>query len=203
MPTLYYCETLNPQKACTVAKLVNAELDYVRVALEKGEHKQPAHLLRHPQGRVPVLVHGDEHVWESAAIMVWLSERANSDLWPADDTQPEVMKWLMFDAFTFLPLAGAFYFEHYIKPVLGIGTPDESVLVQKTPAFHEAARILDARLAQATFLAGERLSIADVALSATLLHAERIRLPLEPHANIRRWHEKLMEIEAFRSPFPD
>lgn len=36
-----------------------------------------------PSGRVPVLIDGDLHVWESLAICEWAAERAPS-LWPAD-----------------------------------------------------------------------------------------------------------------------
>lgn len=38
-----------------------------------------------PAGKVPVLIDGDEHVWESLAILEHLAERfPNAGLWPAD-----------------------------------------------------------------------------------------------------------------------
>jgi glutathione S-transferase len=204
MATLYYCETLNPQKVCAVAKHLNVPLDYVRVELKTGEHKTPEHLARHPQGRVPVLVNEGECIWESAAIMTWLSIRAGSDLWPAHepDRQVEVLRWMLWDAFTWLPAAGPFYFEHHIKPLLGFGVADEAALAAKTPAFHQAAQLLDAQLATRAFVTGDKLSIADFAIGATLPYAERIHLPLAPYANIRRWHGRLMELEAWRNPWP-
>ena len=34
---LYYAETLNPQKACAVAKYVSADVEFVHVDLGKGD----------------------------------------------------------------------------------------------------------------------------------------------------------------------
>jgi glutathione S-transferase len=204
MPTLYYSDTLHPQKVCAVAKYLGVPLDYVRVDLRRGEHKTPEHLARHPQGKVPVLIDGETRLWESNAIMSWLSIQAGSELWPAREParQAEVLRWLLWDGFTFLPAAGSFYFEYYVKPRLGFGEPDPAVLVAKAPAFHAAAGLLDAELGKRKYIAGDALSIADFSIAATLPHAERIHLPLDGYANIQRWHAQLMELPAWRDPWP-
>jgi glutathione S-transferase len=204
MATLYYCETLNPRKTCALAKHLEIPLDYVRVDLAKGEHKTPAHLERHPQGKVPVLVTEHETIWESAAIMTWLAHEAGSELWPHEAAQQvEVVRWLMWDAFTFLPAAGTFYFEHHIKPALGIGAPDTAAVQAKTPAFHQAASLLNAQLATRSYVTGDALSIADFAIGATLPHAREIGLPLDAYPHIQRWHASLMELAAWRNPWPE
>src|SRR6478735_10459234 len=41
---LYYFETLNPRKACRVAKYLGSPVEFVRVDLTKGEHKKPGYL---------------------------------------------------------------------------------------------------------------------------------------------------------------
>ena len=85
---LYYFETMNPRKACVTAKYLGSPVEYVRLDARKGEHKSPAHLARNPNGKVPVLVDGDKTLWESAAIMVYLANKAGSDLWPARGPRP-------------------------------------------------------------------------------------------------------------------
>ncbi len=203
-PKLYYFETLNPRKACAAAKYVGADVEFVRVDLSQGEHKRPEHLARNPNGKVPVLVHDGQNLWESVAIMARLSTITGSDLWPANDSQrqAEVLRWASWDAFHFLPRAGAFYFEHYIKPRLGLGAPDEAKLAEVAPAFHEVARILDDELSQRPFVVGARPTIADFCLAATLPHAEQIHLPVVRYTNILRWHDRLMELPGWREPFP-
>jgi glutathione S-transferase len=200
---LYYFETLNPQKACAVAKYLDSPVEYVRVDLSKGEHKQPAHMKRNPNGKVPVLEHEHGFLWESAAIMAWLARRAESPLWPEEgDEQTELLRWISWDATFFVRRAGTFYFEHYIKPLLRMGAPDEQKIAAVTPEFHESAAVLDAHLSGRKFVLGERLTIADFCIGATLLHADQIHLPLASYTHVRRWHDRLMELPAWRNPWP-
>lgn len=51
-------------------------------------------------------------------------------------------------------------------------------------------------------LVGEALSVADFAVAITLPYAQQARLPLEGFPEIRRWHARLNELEAWREPFP-
>jgi glutathione S-transferase len=202
---LYYFETVNPRKACATAKYLGLSVNFVRLDVGKGEHKSAEHLARNPNGKVPVLVDGDVLLWESMAIMLYLAGKADSPLWPANDParQAEVLRWMSWDAFHFLPRAGAFYFQHHIKALFGMGKPDQAVLDAATPGFHESAKILNDRLAQTKFVTGDTLTIADFCLAPTLPHAEEIHLPWEPYRNIRRWHDDLMAIDAWANPWPE
>jgi glutathione S-transferase len=91
---LYYFETLNPRKACAVARYLNSPVEFVRVDLGKGEHKAPSYLAINPNGKVPALTDGDRKIWEANAIMAYLARAAGSDLLPSDDRQIEVTRWL-------------------------------------------------------------------------------------------------------------
>jgi glutathione S-transferase len=201
---LYYFETPNPRKVCATAKHLGLPLDYVKLNAAKLEHRSPAHLARNPNGKVPVLVDGETHLWESAAIMAYLAAKTGSDMWPAGDAvrQAEIMRWVMWDAFNFTPKVGQIYYQRHIKPKFGLGVPDEAAIEAAAPGLHSAAKLLDAHLAGREYVAGRNLSIADFCLAATLPHAEEIRLPLEPYGNIRRWHDGLMKIPAWRDPWP-
>jgi glutathione S-transferase len=201
---LYYYETMNPRKACATAKYLALPVDYVRVDLGKGEHKTPDYLARNPNGTVPTLEDGADTLWESMAIMVRLCERAESQLWPthAPGLAADVVRWLSWDAFHFAPHASTFYFEHLVKPKFGLGAPDQARLERATPALHNAARLLDAHLGEHAYLVGDSLTIADFCLAVLLPYSEQIELPLADYRNIQRWQGRLMELEAFRDPWP-
>lgn len=199
---LYYCDTLNPRKACAVARYLNAPVDYVWVDLAKGEHKTPEFLAINPNGKVPVLQDGDLTLWEANAIMCYLSDKADAALWPHDARQIEVMRWLSWDAQHFTRHAGTLYFENMIRPLIGMGAPDAVAVKSATGLFMASAAILDAHLSKREYLVGDALTVADFATAATLPYADAARIPLAEFPAIERWHARLQQLPAWRAPFP-
>lgn len=200
---LYYYETLNPRKACAVAKHLRLPLEYIRIDLGKGEHRTPEFRAINPNGKVPALRDGDTNLWESNAIMCYLAKKAGSDLWPGDDERRiDVIRWLSWDALHFTRHGGNLYFEHIIKRKFALSEPDPAAVAEATKYFQQYAAVLDNHLRGRKYLVGDRLSVADFAVAATLPYAEDAKLPIADHPEIRRWHERLNELEAWREPYP-
>ncbi|SMF13777.1 glutathione S-transferase [Tistlia consotensis] len=200
---LYYAETLNPRKACAVAKQLQVPLDYVRVDLGKGENRTPAFLALNPNGKVPVLELGDGRtLWESNAIMAHLARQAGSELWPADgERQIEVLRWLAWNDVHFTRHAGTLYFERIIKPMFGIGAENAAATEEATGFLRRFGKVLDDHLRGRHWLLGDAMTIADFA-AAIALPYRAARLPLDDFDEIRRWHGQLQELPAWREPFP-
>jgi glutathione S-transferase len=200
---LYYFETINPQKACAVAKYLNSPVEFVRIDLSKGQHKSPDYLAINPNGKVPTLVDGETRIWESNAIMCHLARKAKSDLWPVDPAkQIDVIRWLSWNSEHFTRHAGTLYFNYVIKPKFNLGEIDQRAVEEATDFLRQFGAVLDDQLAGKTFLLGDHLTVADFAVSVTLPYAETIRLPFEKFGNIARWKSHLAEIPAWREPFP-
>ncbi len=201
---LYYFETPNPRKPCAVAKHLGSPVEFVRVDLTKGEQKDPAFLDVNPNGKVPALQDGDVKLWEGHAIMAYLAQKAGSDLWPNDRTaQIEVVKWLNWDTAHFSRHAGRLLFNNFIKPHFGIGDPDQAEIEDATGFFKQFATVLDDHLKGKAHIVGETRTIADFAVASFLPTAEEAKLPLEGCDEIRRWHDAMMELEAWREPWPE
>ena len=200
---LHYAEVLNPRKVCALAKYIDAPVTYIHVDLSKGAHLTPAFRDLNPNAKVPILEDGDLVLWESDAIMCRLARRAESDLWPADDRQVDVIRWLSWNQVHFQPLGGTFYFEHVIKTKFGIGAPDEEKLARSHKPFRTFAGVLDHHLSEREWLVGTAPTIADFSVSSTLPYAEAARLPLDGFPAIERWHDRLNRLEAWRNPFPN
>jgi glutathione S-transferase len=199
---LYYAETLNPRRACAVARHLNSPVQFVHVQLGKGEHKTPGFTALNPNQKVPVLDIGGRTIWESNAIMCFLARFAGSDLWPQDDRQVEVMRWLHWDSLHFLPVTGEYYFQHIIKPMFGLGEPDVAALDKATAGFQRFGAVLNDHLRGRKFLIGDTLTVADFAVGITFPYAEKAQIPLAQFPEIQRWHERLNELPAWREPFP-
>ena len=200
---LYYAETFNPRRACAVAKYLEAPVDYVRVDLAHGEHRQRPYLALNPNGKVPLLVDGALRLWEADAIMVHLATRAGSDLWPSDPAQQvEVLRWLSWNMAHFSRHGSTLYFEYLIKPWLGMGEADATAVAEAGKFFRQFAAVLDAHLADHEWLVDERLGVADFAVSTPLGWAKEARLPLDGFGHLARWHRQLQALPAWREPFP-
>jgi glutathione S-transferase len=199
---LYYAETTNPRKACVVAKHLNSPVEFVHVDLRKGENRTPEFLALNRNGKVPVLETGGGSLWESNAIMCYLARIAESDLWPNDDRQIEVMRWLSWDSQHFTRHAGSLYFQHIIKPAFGLGGPDPAVVEEATGFVKRFAAVLNDHLSGRDYLVGNGLTVADFAVAITLPYAERARIPLAEFPEIGRWHGRLSELPAWVEPFP-
>lgn len=199
---LYYFETLNPRKACAVAKYLNSPVEFVRVDLGKGESRKPEFLAINPNGKVPALTDGDTRLWEADAIMGHLARAAGSDLLPGDARQIDVMRWLSWSSQHFTRHAGNLYFQHIIKPKFALGAPDAKEVEEATGYFKQFAQVLNDHLRGRKYLVGDALTVADFAVGITLPYAAEAKIPIGGFSEIERWHARLNELPAWREPFP-
>ena len=200
---LYYFETLNPRKACAVARYLNSPVEFVHVNLAKGEHKTADYLAINPNGKVPALLDGDLRLWEANAIMCHLARKAGSDLWPQDDTRKiEVIRWLSWNSEHFTRHASKLYFEYLIKPKFGLGEQDQAGINEATGFFKQFAGVLNDHLRGRKYILGDTLTVADFAVGITLPYAKQANIPLGGCPEIERWHAHLNELPAWREPFP-
>lgn len=199
---LYWFDTVNPRKACAVAKYLQSPVKFERVDLGRGEHKRPEYLALNPNGKVPTLVDGTRTLWEANAIMCHLAARADSDLWPQDDRQVEVIRWLSWDLAHFYRAGSSLYFEYIIKPRFGLGDVDPGEVKRAGKEWRRFATILDSHLHDRRWLVGNGITVADFAVASVLPYAERACIPLDEFPNVRRWHDRLNELDAWREPYP-
>ena len=199
---LFYAETINPRKACAVARYLNVPIDYVHVDLGKGENRTPEYLAVNPNGKVPAFEDGDLKLWEANAIMCYLARAAGSDLWPGDARQIEVIRWLCWNSEHFTRHAGSLYFQNIVKPALGFGEPDEAEVKEAIGFVRRFGAVLNDHLRGRKYLVGDALTVADFAVAATLPYAAKAKIPVEEFPEIMRWHARLNELPAWREPFP-
>jgi len=203
MRKLYYAETLNPRKVCALARYLGSPVEYIRVDMAKGQHKTAEFLAMNPNGKVPVLQTETGILWESNAIMCRLAQLAGSELWPGDPArQVDLIRWLCWDGQHFSRHGGTLYFEHIIKPRIGMGEPDAKTVETAIGFMRQFLAVLDAHLQQQDFVMGGRLGIADFAIGISLPYADTARIPLADFPAVRRWHDRLCALPGWLDPFP-
>ena len=153
MLKFYFSGAPNPTKVALF--LEESELPYepIPVDTRKGEQFAPDFLKINPNGKVPAIVDGENVVFDSNAILLYLAEKTGKFL-PANPARGELLSWLMFVATGVGPYSGqAVHFKHY--------APENIAYAHKRYQF-EAMRhyaILDQRLATRKYLVAETYTI--------------------------------------------
>ena len=202
---IYWIKAQAPRRVLALAKHLGIEAEFIEVDLMAGGLKSPAYAAMNPNKKAPVLVDGDQVLWESSAIMAYLCIKAGSDMWPARNApeQVEVLRWLSWNDCHWSPAVGPFYFEHVVKSTFNLGPPDQESLKSNVPNLLKFAGVLDQHLSGRTYAACGRLTIADFQLASMANYWRESEMPFEAHTNIVRWLEDLKRIPAWAHPWPE
>lgn len=124
----------------------------------------PAHLARHPFGRIPVLSHGDFVLYETAAITRYVDEAFDGPaLQPASAQARARMNQVigLLDAYAYRPMVWGVFVQRVRRPAEGHAV-DEPEVARSLIAADRVLKVLDQALAQHARLAGPSLSLADL-----------------------------------------
>lgn len=171
-----------------VAKALGVQLNLKEVDLFKQEHLNPEFVKLNPQHTVPTLVDNGFVIWESRAILVYLVEKYGKDdsLYPKDPQgRALINQRLYFDMGTLYKALGEYYYAPLMNKKVG---PEE---LKKS---EEALGFLSTFLEGKTYVAGDRLTIADISLIASIANFTVLNLDLSKYPNIQRWYENAKKV---------
>jgi GSH-dependent disulfide-bond oxidoreductase len=160
MIELYTAPTPNGWKASIMLEELGLPYEVRAINLLEGVQKEPWYLKLNPNGRIPTIVDRDAGgfaVFESGAILIYLAEKTGK-LLPKDAKGRSVaLQWLMFQMGGIGPMQGqANVFFRYAPEKI------EYAINRYQEETSRLYKVLDTRLAEAEYLAGD-YSIADVA----------------------------------------
>ncbi len=190
----------NARAAVMTALHLNVPVELVFVDLQRQEQLQPAFLKMNPNHRVPVLEDGDFYLWESRAIMQYLADvTPGQTLYPTDPrARADVNRWLFWSGQHFAPAVGIFFRENVVKGMVGLGGPDPVELKRGNVLFNDFAAVLDAHLADRTWICGSALTLADLSIAAAYSCAAPGKAPVAWYANIQKWFMRMQALEVWR-----
>jgi glutathione S-transferase len=200
MRLYYHPLSSNSRRVLLTAYHLGLDLELVAVDLASGEHKTPEVLRLNPNGRVPILADGGFHLWESHAIMQYLADRSpEQDIYPQEvSARADVNRWLFWSANHFAPAAALIIRERVSKKIVaGSGAPDPLEIARGEALLPQAARVLDSHLAGKQWIAQGRLTLADFALAAPLMHTAAAQLPVAEFENLQAWFARVRSLDAW------
>ncbi len=197
---LYYMGQTRATRPRWLLEEIGADYDLVELDDDRRDDWLPAYRRIHPLGRIPAFEDEGRVVIESSAICLHLADRfpeAGLAPPPGSIERATYYQW-------------AFFVMTEIEPPLDLVSMHEVELPveQRVPAvlpwardrFHQAAGIADGHLARRDHLLDSGFSAVDVMLACLLAWAGRRSL-LDPHANLRRYADRLMARPAARRAF--
>ena len=197
---LYYSRNLNPRVAVAAARYLGSPVEYVKASPRHPDHESAFRALN-PNALVPILVEEHRTLWETDAIVCRLSGLAGSDFWRVGEPLVDMIKWISWGTNHLTSAASILYFDRLIRPNFSDQGADPALIDEALRDFAKAAAILDAELEGRTWLVGDHISYADFRVATALPFAERAGLPLVGLGNVKRWHDQLWAIDAWRAPF--
>lgn len=191
------------------------EIDYIshRLDLSKKEQKQPYYLALNPRGKVPVLRHGEFIVRESVAILVYLDSLYPK--WQLFGIAPQ-NKAIIWQQICETENIIQSYLSQFADPILfgGLETKQKEVIEASQKLSYEFSLLNDI-LVNKDWLAGDRLSAADIIIypllkfaerAATRVQAKKLNLDLLPfekkYFNLGKWLQKIEEIPGVCNTYP-
>ncbi len=193
MIQLYYWTTPNGHKITMFLEEAGLSYTILPINIGKGEQFQPEFLKIAPNNRIPAIVDqaptdGGEpiSIFESGAILVYLAEKSGK-LLPTDLRQrTEVLQWLFWQMGGLGPMAGQnHHFSQYAPEKIPYAIDR---YVNETGRLYA---VLNRRLSDREFVAGDFYSIADIAAYPWIVPYERQGQNLDDVPHVKRWFEAI------------
>jgi GSH-dependent disulfide-bond oxidoreductase len=189
MIDLHYWPTPNGQKITLLLEEAGLPYRIIPVDIGRGEQFRPEFLAIAPNNRMPAIVDhepadGGEPVslFESGAILLYLAEKTGRFIPDNLRGRAEVLQWLFWQMGGLGPMAGQnHHFRNYAPERLPYAVDR---YVNETNRLYG---VLDRRLADRAFVAGEDYSIADMASYPWIVPHENQGQKLAEFPHLERW----------------
>jgi len=211
---LYYWPTPNGKKVTIFLEEVGLPYNLMPVDITAGEQFDEEFLRISPNNKMPAIVDSEGpngepiSVFESGAILLYLAEKTGRFMPSSPRQRYEVLQWLMFQVSSVGPMLGQ---AHHFR-----GYAPEEIPYAIERYTNEAARlygVMDRRLSEVEYFAGDEYSIADMAIYPWVASHERQGQKMEDFPNLARWYgsvgtrlavQRAMEVgEELRRPIED
>ena len=199
MIVLHTWATPNGRKVSIALEELGLPYQVRTVDIGRGEQLDPAFLRLNPNHKIPVIeddagpgaAPGQPFVlFESGAILLYLAEATGKLLSVEPVARYRALQWLMFQMGGVGPMFGQ---RHHFRNQ----APNEAYGLQRyTGETHRLYQVLDRRLGEAPYLAGDDYSIADIATYSWVARWQWHELDWDSVPNVQRWFERLSQRPA-------
>lgn len=193
MIDLYYWTTPNGHKVTMFLEEANLPYKVIPIDIGKGAQFDSDFLKIAPNNRIPAMVDHEPagggaavSLFESGAMLLYLAEKTGRFISTDLRGRAEVLQWLFWQMGGLGPMAGQnHHFGQYAPEKISYA------IERYTKETNRLYGVLNKRLADRAFVAGDDYSIADMASYPWIVPHERQGQKLEDFPNLKRWFEAI------------
>lgn len=186
---MYKLYSMQRSGNCYKVRLALAQLrvphELIEIDILKGETHTPDFLSKNPNGQIPLLeIEPGRYLAESNAILWFLAERSEL-LYDDPIERAAILQWLFFEQHAIVPNIGSAYF--WLCLVKGGRDLQRHAIDDWMEEGQRSLSVMDKHLSKSRFFAGERYTVADVAIYAYTHVANECDFDLTPFPAVRAW----------------
>lgn len=188
----------NVQKVMWTVGELDVPHEHIEVGGAFGGNREPSYLAMNPNGLVPTIQDGDLVLWESNAIVRYLSGKYGAGLLAPSDvgTRARADQWMDWQLSTLNPLMVTTYWGLVRTPP---EQRDHAAIAAAEVKYTDALKILDAQLGKTRFIAGDAFCMGDIP-PAIMAHRYLFLFPDHPSLpNLERWYDAITKRAAFQT----
>jgi glutathione S-transferase len=187
-------------KVLFAAHQIDVDYELVPIDFVAGDTRTARFIQMNPNQRVPVLEHDGYSLWESNAIVQYLAAlKPQRGYLPMEVRERmTAVKWQFWESGHWDPACAVFMFQRFVKPKFGLGDVDPVEIKRGEQDMARLAPVLDAQLTRERYIAGERMTVADLSLAPTLCSWEQVQMPLGHYPGIQRWLGEFRALPAWK-----
>jgi glutathione S-transferase len=187
----------NGRKVEAVILHLGLEVEIRHCNLFNGELRGADYLAINPNAKVPTLVDGEFQLWESAAIMQYLADKAGDNtLFPRDPrVRADITRWQCWEGLYFNAALGTLAFETVAKARNNVGPPDAALIEQARTTLSRFAPVLDGHMKGRKYLVDDHLTLADYSMAALEPYVTLVPFDFTPFRHIHNYFERMRQSE--------
>jgi len=196
----------NSQKVLWLLGELALDYDFVATGGDAGGLDTPAYCALNPNKRVPTWQDEQGAVWESHTILRYLAAAYAPETWWSEDPaeRSRIERWMDWSQSGFDAAFMTLFWGYWRTPA---ENRNERLIRGQIERCHSAIAILDGVLGASSFVAGDRLTLADIPVGALMYRYANLDVIDGLPCNVSRWYERLTERDAYRDhvmlPFDD
>jgi glutathione S-transferase len=172
-----------------------------------GAHCEEPHLSRHPFAKVPAFEHDGFKLYETQAILRYIDEGFPvAPLQSTDLHQFSRMNQIIgiVDAYAWPSIAAGILFNRMLAPRFGLPV-DEAAITAALPRARLCVSEISRLMGDDLYLAGERVSLADLMVIPLLWYFGNLsdgRVPMAEHPKLQNWVRQMEARQSFQVTKP-